>query len=103
MLTDDAVYLPPNEPAIVGKEALRPWIEGYFQAYRTHWEKETLEVIATGDWAIEYAAERSKDIPVGDGDALEDVGKGIVIYRRQADGSWKVARDIWNSDGSATA
>jgi uncharacterized protein (TIGR02246 family) len=98
MLTDDAVYLPPHEPAVSGKEAIRPWLEGYFAAFRTHWDKETLELVASGDWAIEYAAERVSDTPIGGGEALEDVCKGLIIYRRQADGRWKVARDMWNSD-----
>ena len=101
MLTDDAIYLPPHEPAVEGKAAIRPWIEGYFGAYRTHWDKETLELVAAGDWAMELAAERVRDVPVGGGEAVEDVCKGIIIYRRQADGTWKVARDMWNSDRAA--
>jgi lysylphosphatidylglycerol synthetase-like protein (DUF2156 family) len=28
-LTDDVVLLSPHEPAMVGKAAVRPWIEGY--------------------------------------------------------------------------
>jgi uncharacterized protein (TIGR02246 family) len=101
LLTDDAVYLPPHEPAVAGKAAIRPWLEGYFKAYRTHWEKEARELVAAGDWAVEYAAERVTDVPVGGGEALEDVCKGLIVYRRQGDGTWKVARDMWNSDRPA--
>ena len=33
------------------------------------------------------------------GDApMDDTGKYITIYQRQSNGSWKIARDIWNSD-----
>src|ERR671937_389428 len=71
MLTDDAIYLPPHEPAVAGKEAIRPWLEGYFSAIRTHWDKETLELVAAGEWGIEYAAERVKDSPVDGGEVLE--------------------------------
>ncbi|MCH7490100.1 MAG: hypothetical protein IID05_05335 [Gemmatimonadetes bacterium] len=35
---------------------------------------------------------------VGGGDPMLDVGKGFHVYRRQRDGSWKIAQDIWNSD-----
>jgi ketosteroid isomerase-like protein len=62
-----------------------------------------VELIAAGDWAMEYAIEKVKDTPVDGGEALEDVCKGIIIYRRQADGSWRVARDMWNSDLPAPA
>ena len=29
----------PNEPVMVGKDAVRPWLEGYVEAYETHWDK----------------------------------------------------------------
>jgi ketosteroid isomerase-like protein len=32
-----------------------------------------------------------------------DVGKYVVVHRRQPDGSWKWDIDIWNSDRSAPA
>jgi hypothetical protein len=31
---------------------------------------------------------------------MEDVGKGLHVYGRQSDGSWKLTHDIWNSDHS---
>jgi len=103
LLTEDAVYLPPHEPAVVGTAAIRPWLAGYFGAYRTHWEKETRELVAAGDWAFEVAAERVRDVPADGGAPVDDIAKGIIIYRRQPDGAWKVARDIWNSDAPAPA
>jgi ketosteroid isomerase-like protein len=36
--------------------------------------------------------------PRAGGEAMDDIGKYITVYQRQADGSWKIARDIWNSD-----
>jgi ketosteroid isomerase-like protein len=34
-----------------------------------------------------------------DSNAIKDSGNFIIIYKRVPDGSWKVARDIWNSNG----
>jgi hypothetical protein len=31
---------------------------------------------------------------------IEDVGKGLQVYARQPDGSWKLTHDIWTSDES---
>jgi hypothetical protein len=38
MLTDDVVFMAPNDKPYVGKSAVRPWIAEYLKAYHTHWE-----------------------------------------------------------------
>ena len=38
---------------------------------------------------------------VGGQKLAEDVGKGIHVYRRQTDGTWKLQMDVWNSDRPA--
>lgn len=98
MLTEDIVFLAPNEPALIGKAAVGAWAQGYLEAFKIHWEKQTMELIVSGDWAIEYYAYRSYDVPLAGGPAVRDAGKGINIYRRDAHGRWRVARDAWNSD-----
>ena len=32
------------------------------------------------------------------GKQVNDTGKYVVVFRKQADGAWKVAADIFNSD-----
>lgn len=101
MLTDDVVFMAPNAPRLVGKDAVREWAAPYLEAYQIHWEKTTLEFIVLGDWAIEQYAYEEHDTPRGAWPVLRDTGKGINIYRRGADGAWRVARDAWNSDLAA--
>ncbi len=33
VLTEDVVFLAPQEPVMDGKAAVRPWLEGYLRAY----------------------------------------------------------------------
>lgn len=98
VLTDDIVYQAPHEPEIVGKAAVRAWVDGYFGAYSTVWKKTTLDFIVSGDWAFERYAYESTDTPKAGGAAATDKGKGLNIYHRDADGVWRVARDAWSSD-----
>jgi len=98
MMTEDVVFLPPNEPALAGKAAVRPWGAEYLKAYRIHWDKTSLEFIVTGDWAIERYAYKSSETPKAGGPVVLDTGKGLNIYHHDADGKWRVARDAWNSD-----
>ena len=98
MLTDDVVYQAPNGPEVVGKAAVREWGKAYLDAYTIHWEKRTLDFIIAGDWAFERYGYKEHDVPKAGGAAMDDVGKGLNVYRRGADGRWRVARDTWNSD-----
>ena len=48
MLTEDVVFLSAHEPAMVGKAAVRPWLEGYIKAFKTHWDKPVKEFVVSG-------------------------------------------------------
>ncbi len=98
MLTEDVVYLSPHEPVLVGKTAVRPWAEAYVNAFTIHWEKASLEFVVAGEWAFERYSYRSTDTPRGGGAAVQDTGKGLVIYHHDPDGKWRVARDAWSTD-----
>lgn len=98
MLTEDVVFLAPNEPPMVGKAAVRPWLEAYLKAYRTHWDKPVQEFVVNGDWAFERYSDTSTDTPLAGGKAVKDTGWGLLIYHHDADGKWRVARDAWGAD-----
>jgi len=97
-LTDDIVYQAPGEPEIIGKDAVRKWVAGYFGAYRTKWEKTSIGFTVIGDWAFERYEYQSTDVNKKTGAVTTDKGKGINIFRRRADGKWRVAIDGWSSD-----
>jgi ketosteroid isomerase-like protein len=102
VMAEDVVFLPPHEAALVGKVQVRQWGDGYFKTYRTHWDKTTRELTVTADWAFERYEYVSTVTPIAGGAAVTDKGKGLVLYHRDADGVWRVARDTWNSDYPVT-
>ena len=69
---------------------------GYFDAYRTKWEKTSIGF--TGDWAFERYSYKSTDVDKKTGAVLIDQGKGINIFRHGPDGKWRVMIDGWSSD-----
>jgi ketosteroid isomerase-like protein len=87
MLTEDVVYLAPNEPALVGKAAVRPWAAEYLKEFNIHWEKTSLEFVVAGEWAFERYSYTSTDTPhrhsTGGGASVEDLGKGLSISPRR--------------------
>ena len=101
IMTDDVVFMAPNSAPIIGKTAVRPWLEGYIAAYKTYWDKKAVEFVVAGEWAFERYSYTSTDTPRDGGDPIVDTGWGLVIYHHDADGVWRVARDAWGSDRPA--
>jgi uncharacterized protein (TIGR02246 family) len=96
---DDALVLYPNQPAISG----RPAIVGYFKSFFAEFIQDSFELTSTeieivGPWAFDRGVYRWRGVPKTGGEPIEDHGKYLVILRRQPDGSWRVARDMDNSD-----
>jgi len=103
MLTDDVVFLAANEKPIVGKAAVRAWVDAYYKAFHTTWDKPVQEFVVSGDYAFERYTYTSTDTPGGGGKAVVDTGWGFLVYHRDADGVWRVARDAFGPDHSSTA
>ena len=97
---DDGIALPPGEEPIVGKAALRAWLQGSAEPdYRvTEYVHDFQERKLLGDWAFEWGTYTSAAEPLSEGEPIRATGKLLRILRRQTDGTWKVARAIWNHD-----
>jgi ketosteroid isomerase-like protein len=98
MFTEDVVFLEANDKPIVGKAAVRAWANAYYKAFRTKWDKPVQEFVVSGDYAFERYSYTSTDTPVGGGKNVVDTGWGLVVYHRDADGAWRVARDAFGPD-----
>jgi ketosteroid isomerase-like protein len=96
-LSDDAVLMPPNASSVVGKEAIRSWnVEMARRVRIDAYRSVDAEVVVSGDWAFRRATYEWTATPMPTGTPARDSGKYIIVYKRRADGSWSVARDIWN-------
>ena len=60
------------------------------------WSSE--EIVVAADWAFTRGTYSSTFTPRAGGEPVQENGKSLWILERQADGSWKYARAIWNSD-----
>lgn len=102
---DNASMLPPNAPIATGKEALRAIWTDLFANPSVTWRTTGVKVSQAGD--LGYAM-GTYEITMDDaeGEAATEIGKWVVVWEKQADGSWKQRVGIWNSDqpspGSAT-
>jgi ketosteroid isomerase-like protein len=95
-LTQDLEILPPGEIPRKGNEA-RQHYGGIMEEFNVALSMSEEGVAVGGDWGYYRYVFQMKLTPKAGGDPLTDNGHGIYIYRRQADGTWKLAKDIWSS------
>jgi len=98
VLTEDVIAMPPNEPAIIGKDAVGSWTQSLLDQVAVQAEYTSSDIVVAGDWAFEHFSGNLTMTLKAGGEPIVETLKGIHIYQRQADGSWRIAWDTWNSD-----
>ena len=98
----DAAIWQPDGEVVTGTENIREWVAGYFGAFKTHWKKVPLRNFVMGEYGFDEGIDTAVDVAReanDDGDIVTKKWncKGILVYKRQEDGSWKIFRDIWNN------
>lgn len=90
----DATILPANSPAIQGHAAIAEFLRGF----PTMTAFSSQKVDAGGDGDLAYVYGRYHMEMEGEGGPMVDDGKYVEVWKRQADGGWKVVYDIFNTD-----
>ena len=97
--SEDAIVLPTNAPAATTKDAIRNTWRDLLASpgLAISWKTTKVEVAKSGDIAYTTG---TYELAMNDasGKPINDRGKYVEVWKKQADGKWKVAIDIWNSD-----
>ncbi len=95
---DDAVVMIPNEKAWRGRDAVQKGFAGILSQMSVKDAKFTTEdVMLRGDLVVETGA-YSWTLQPKSGKATKDEGKYLTVWRRDSTGTWKIIRDISNTD-----
>ena len=95
---EDAIMMMPNAEAWKGRAAIEAGAKAMTAAMAISNLKFTTEdVMLGGDLAVETGTNEMTITPKK-GKPIVDKGKYVTTWKRQADGSWKVLRDISNSN-----
>lgn len=98
---EDAKVMPPGSEVVQGRQAIEQfWRGAQEQMGVKEVTKNVQEVEASGDLAYEVGTATLKIEPPG-GQAITALFKYLVVWKRQADGAWQLAVDIWNSNTPA--
>jgi len=96
--TADAAKMDPNQPALVGQQAIRAACQKYFDQYTDEGRSTLEEVRVSGDLAVARGTWEGTSTPKTGGSPAQLKEKFLTAFQRQADGSWKAFWDIYNSD-----
>jgi uncharacterized protein (TIGR02246 family) len=99
----DAVILPPGGPTIEGSETIRELFRQEFERFDTRIAFTTQEIEIEGDMAYRRGRYVWRGTPRGSGQTIETTNKFLEIWRRQPDGTWRIAVDMWNPAESPAA
>ncbi len=91
--------MPPNEPGVSGKEALGEWmVRTLLDPFNIQLTAPFHTVELVGDCAFARGSYELSLTPKDGGQAIEDTGKFVNIFKRQPDNSFKYAIVMWNSN-----
>jgi len=96
--TEDAIWLPADLPPFTGKAEWWSFVEQFWNSTAVvETDLSSDEIILAGDWAFERHTETTTSVSTaGDGEPSTSLFKGVWLWHREVDGSWKIARYIWN-------
>ena len=96
---EDGVSLLPETAPMVGKPAIATFLSGVTEQ---GWRMEKMEldfqgVEVSGDWASEWAFEHQVERPPdASKPAFDGHGRMLLVLHREADGNWRIKREMWN-------
>lgn len=104
IIAEDAVIMAPNMPPIVGAVAcldfIREILRDMYQEFDRRITYVSAEVAVSSDMAFDRGSFSQTLKRRAGGGPVHEGGKYLLLYSRARDGSWKLARSIWNIDES---
>jgi len=90
----DAIVLPPNQTAVTTKDGIRNLWKGFLDSLTDiSWKTTRVEMAKSGELGYLIG---TYEMTLKDG--TKDKGKYCEVWRKQADGKWKVSADMFSSD-----
>ena len=103
LTTEGHIMIPPGRLPLVGKPANDAANGRAFQQFKIDETWTPLETVVAGDWAYQRGTFTVAATPKAGGEARNTRGNFLRIYRRQPDGSWRMTRDMFNSEQPTAA
>lgn len=95
---EDGIQMPPGAPPNIGKAMITKRVTGMLEKFAVEMDINTDEVIVAGDLALARGMYIATFAPKDGSAPMLIDGKFYTTFKQQPDGSWKIYRDIFNSN-----
>jgi len=96
LYAENSTFMPPNQPLIRGKDALKTFYDDLLKSGATDLKLDVTEVSGHGPLAYQSGTYEMNVKPPS-GTASHDRGKYLFVLRRMGD-TWRLEYTVWNSD-----
>jgi uncharacterized protein (TIGR02246 family) len=94
LMTDDVVLVHRDGRCVCGKEELKANLSHFFGMSDTERRLSSSDLIIHEKWAFQINEVESTTTAVRGGAPVHVQARSVVVFARQPDGSWKIARMI---------
>ena len=103
LVAEDAVYMLPDTPALVGKRAIGEFYSALFTSSDIEIAHEVLEIDAAGKFVIHRGNAKGTTTPRTGGEPIEFDDKYLFLIKRAANGSLLVWRAVFNRNSPTSS
>ena len=101
VVAEDAVWMPPNAPAVEGREAIAAWAHDFYSRYSLDVDSLPMDVLEVGaDYATRRFRSVGRYIPSDGSAPVPYDQKYLDVLRRAPDGSWQVLAHMWSPNSA---
>ena len=97
LLVEDAVWMPPGEPSVVGRNAIGRRYALQFATTKSDFAFQRGVIRVSADMAWLRGTYRRVDTPVLGGPSRMITGKFLMVFSRER-GDWRIVSNTWNAD-----
>ena len=94
----DAIKIPPNEPAVRGKDAIRSGYQKLFEKNIRQEKHVVADIKISGDLAVTNTTWTLPGITEKAEGPSKPTGNWIRIFGKQPDGAWKIIYMMWSDE-----
>ncbi|HEY6348861.1 MAG TPA: DUF4440 domain-containing protein [Candidatus Angelobacter sp.] len=92
----DAVFISPDVGRVTGRAAIRELCKNVMQMFTSDLTFHSIKTENSGSLAYDSGDFRETLTKLADGTKSDDQGSYLMVFKRQADGNWLIAQQMWS-------